>query len=63
MTIMTTDGSDEEEDIERYRAVAEWLMVVAISGIITQIIFLLFCVLFFREIIISHFVTFGILVS
>ena len=57
------DDSENGEDRDRYRAVAWWLLAVAIVGIITQIILLVFRALFFKKIIISHFVIFGILVS
>ena len=56
-----TEGSDGEEDIERYRAIAGWLLADAIAGLVTQIMLLFFLALFFKEIIISQFVTFGIL--
>ena len=61
--INAPDGSIVGMDRDRFRAVAWWLLVIAIAGMITQITLLIFRVLFFKWIILSHFVTFGIIVS
>ena len=57
------DDTEAGWDRNRYRAVAGWLVFVGIAGIITQVIFAIFCGLYYDEAIISQFVIFGVVVS
>ena len=57
------DDSDAGQDRDRYQAVAGCLLFVSIAGIITQVIFAIVRGLFYRDVIKSHFIAFGVVVS
>ena len=52
-----------EEDRNRYRAVAGFLVFVGIAGIITQAVLTIARALYYGEVITSQFTVFGIIVS
>ena len=57
------DGSEVADDVDTYRGIAWWLLVMGIFGIVTQITMLFIRVMYCAGRFESLFVVFGILVS
>ena len=52
-----------EEDRDNYRGVAAFLLAISVMVIVVQLILLIIRLLFFAEIITSHFAVYGIVVG
>ena len=55
--------STAADDLDKYRAVAGWLIFVAIAGMATQIVMAIVRALYYGEAISSHAFVFGLMVS
>ena len=67
VVLSTVNGIDlfgvENADEEIFRTVAGWLQFAALLGIVTEFVFMIFRILYFTEVIISHYTIFAIKVS
>ena len=57
------DDSEAAEDRDAYNAVAGWLIFVSIAGIISQVLLLVFRLLYYCEAFSANFTVFAVIVS
>ena len=57
------DDTYDSDNRDQYRGVARWLLIVAIAGIVVQIVMVIVRALYYVEVITNHFAIFGITVS
>ena len=70
-TLLTVDDlfgeadndSEAGEDRDTYNAVAGWLIFVSIAGIISQVLLMVFCLLYYCEVFSANFTVFAVIVS
>ena len=60
---VTDEDSEIAEDRDAYRAVASWLIFVSIAGIISQVLLLVFRLLYYCEAFSANFTVFTVIVS